>query len=549
MSLLAIALGISFRFIEIDRKLYWHDEVYTSMRAAGFTRQEIDRDLFQNKIVPVRELQKYQHIKPNSTSLDTIKSLIIEDPQHPPLYFLIARQWMNWFGGSIAASRVLPALLSLLSLPLIYVLALELFRDNLALDAALNSGLNSYSIGFIAMAFLALSPFDILFAQTARQYSFLTVGIIGTSYALLRALRLGTINSWRLYGFGVAIALYTHPFFGLNLIGFGIFMLISQRAQLRAFTLATGGAIALYLPWVFVLVSNFSRTTSTTNWSNIPVGLDYLLKLWTLSFSSLFFDLDFGFNNPLTYIFRLPIVLLIGLAFYLIYRSVLIANRAKWFIYTSALVPFLLLVLPDLILGGKRSAVSRYLISCFPAVILAMAYLFTRMLDSTFEDDKPKRVTWGRRILAILLTASIVSNTVSANSQTWWSKDLSYYNAEVSNLINSLSKSLFNSLFDPLVISDLGDDFTNTGDLISLSYRLDPSVKLLLLNQVYPSLDSVKKLVKSEYTSPVFVFRPSLALFKFLKLQDPEDLISPAGQLWKFKATPDRNSSNDSGSR
>ncbi|MEO6863321.1 MAG: glycosyl transferase family 39, partial [Microcoleus sp.] len=105
-SLLAIGilLGIGFRFFEIDRKLYWHDEVYTSIRAAGFTRQQIDDELFQNRIVPAPELQKYQRIKPGSTAADTIRSLALEDPQHPPLYFLMARLWMQQFGSSVAAS-------------------------------------------------------------------------------------------------------------------------------------------------------------------------------------------------------------------------------------------------------------------------------------------------------------------------------------------------------------------------------------------------------------------------------------------------------------
>jgi len=505
----AIALGIGFRFLAIDRKLYWHDEVYTSMRAAGFTRQQIDQDLFNNQLIAATELQKYQQLKPNSTIADTINSLKIEDPQHPPLYFLMARQWLTWFGSSIMASRLLPAILSLLSLPLIYGLAIELFRDDV----------NASGIGIFATAFLALSPFDILFAQTARQYSLLTVGIIGTSYFLLRALRLKTSNSWIPYTLGVVLSLYTHPFFGLNLIGHGVFILISQRQQLQKFTLSVGVAIALYLPWLIVLVTNFARTTATTNWANIPVGFDFLLKLWTLSFTSLFFDLDFGFNNPLTYILRLPIVVLIGLSLYFIYRQ----SSAKWFILTSIFVPFLLLLLPDLILGGKRSAVSRYLISCFPAIQLAMAYLFARMLN--FSTDFKKNLFW-RGTLAILLTGSIVSNLVSANAETWWSKDLSYFNAQVSDRLNAISH--------PIVISDIGDDFTNTGDLISMSYRLNPDVKLLLLSSSNQNTDLILTTDSSKSADTIYVFRPSLKLLESLKLQDPRDLVFPAGQLWKF---------------
>ena len=31
-----LVLGIFFRFVNIDRKIYWHDEAYTSLRVAGY---------------------------------------------------------------------------------------------------------------------------------------------------------------------------------------------------------------------------------------------------------------------------------------------------------------------------------------------------------------------------------------------------------------------------------------------------------------------------------------------------------------------------------
>jgi uncharacterized membrane protein len=523
---LAIALGIGFRFLAIDRKLFWHDEVYTSMRAAGFTRAEIDRELFTSQqLISAPQLQKYQHLKITSSNIDTINSLITEDPQHPPLYFLMARYWSILFRNSsinaIAISRYLPVFLSLLGLPLIYRLTVELFQ-NFESNPHL---INPQQVGLIATAFLALSPFDILFAQTARQYSLLTVEVIGTSYLLLRGLRIEGFGNWIFYGISVAIALYTHPFFGLTLIGHGGFILIAHRSQIKNLILAVTVAIALYLPWIIVLVTNFSRTTSTTNWANLRVGFDYLLKLWTLSFTALFFDLDFGFNNIDTYILRLPIIILIGLALYLIVRDC--SNSNKWFIFTSIFIPFLLLLIPDLVLGGKRSAVSRYLISCFPAIQIAMAYLLGRMLNVC---SFPSII--GRSILVVLCTGSIISNIVSANAQTWWSKDLSYYNSQVSDRLNAVSPAI--------LISNIGDDFTNTGDLISLSYSLKADVKLLLLadnstQKIAPDL--IPELNKN--ANSIYVFRPSLQLFKLLKLQDPEDLIFPEGQLWKLNNLPD----------
>ncbi len=102
--MLLVVVGILFRFVNLDHKVYWHDEVYTSLRAAGYTRWEIDQELFQNKEVAIGTLQRFQQIKPGSTIADTVHSLAQEDPQHPPLYFAMARGWLKLFGSSMTAS-------------------------------------------------------------------------------------------------------------------------------------------------------------------------------------------------------------------------------------------------------------------------------------------------------------------------------------------------------------------------------------------------------------------------------------------------------------
>jgi uncharacterized membrane protein len=509
---IVIILGIAFRFINLDRKVYWHDEVYTSMRAAGYTRGEIDRELFQNKIIPAADLQKFQQIKPNSTVTDTIASLKIEDPQHPPLYFLIARLWMQMFGGSVTASRFLPALLSLVSLPLMYRLALELF--------------GSASIAWMATALLAISPFDILFAQTARQYGLLTTLIIGSSGSLLKALRISTWKNWLIYGVAVAMGLYTHPFFGLTLMGHAVFVLIGRRnvetnrwitppispgiRRWQGFAVAVVIALFLYLPWIQVLLTNTQRAANTTDWARIPQPFSYLAKLWTLSFTSLFMDLDFGFNNPWTFLTRVPFVLLILGAFYILCRT---TPRRSWlFIITSVFVPFLLLVIPDLVLGGKRSAVSRYLISCYPGIQLAVAYLLVRGL-------RTGKIFW-QGVGAIVLVGSLISVSTSALAETWWSKDLSYENAAVASLVNAAP--------NPVLVSDIGDDFTNTGDLISLSDRLQDKVRLYLMARP-ANFDPVAK------ESDIILFRPSNTMRAAIAQKGGKlQVISESGRLWRL---------------
>ncbi len=524
-----MVLGVVFRFVNLNHKVYWHDETYTSLRAAGYTRGEIDEELFQNRVIAASELQKFQRIKPGSTPLDTLRSLAVEDPQHPPLYFLMTRFWMQTLGAPLewmfrsplTVSRSLPALISLLALPAMYALAWELFA--------------SHSIALLATTLIALSPFDVLFAQTARQYSLLTVMVVVSSYLLLRALRLTNApasnrlhhyrkppplwHCWALYGFSAALGLYTHPFFALTLAGHAVYVgldawvtqgIVQLKNTVTGFLGAIAGAIILYLPWLGVMIVNAQRAFATTDWTQFPPGIDYLLKLWTLSFTALFFDLDFGFDNPWTYLARIPVLLLILVSLYSLCRN---TRPSTWlFVLTSILVPFLLLAIPDLVLGNKRSAVSRYLISSFPGVQLAVAYfLATKLSMTTFYSGRSQQLApkttplvpflW-RGTLAFLLAGSLISLTVSALSNSWWNKDLSYANDKIADVINQTPS--------PLIVSDIGDDFTNTGDLISLSYRLNKPVSFLLVND--PEIVNTPEFQATLQGTNAIAFRPSRKL-------------------------------------
>jgi uncharacterized membrane protein len=557
-----LILGAVFRFVNLNHKVYWHDETYTSLRAAGYTRGEIDDELFQNRVVAASELQKFQRIKSGSTPFDTVRSLAVEDPQHPPLYFLMTRFWMQTLGAPLewlfksplTVTRSLPAVISLLALPAMYALAWELFA--------------CHSIALLATTLLALSPFDVLFAQTARQYSLLTLMVIVSSYLLLRALHRTYAplanhshhyrkppplwHSWALYSLAIAVGLYTHPFFALTLAGHGVYVGLdawgSQVAGSRlklamsGFIGAIAGAIVLYLPWLVVMVLNAKRAFATTDWSQIAPGIDYLLKLWTLSFTALFFDLDFGFNNPWTYLARLPFLILILVSVYSLCRN---TRPSIWlFVLTSILVPFLLLALPDLFLGNKRSAVSRYLISSFPAVQLAVAYFLANKLSiKTLYSGRSPQIApptaytlrsrfytplipflW-RGVLVVLLTSSVISLTVSALATSWWNKDLSYSNDKIADVMNQSPS--------PIIISDIGDDFTNTGDLISLSYRFNKPVSLLLVkDSEIVTTDEFRAALQG---NTAIAFRPSQNLLQ--KLEQTDGKLSPdpsIDRLWKL---------------
>ncbi|MEG4206428.1 hypothetical protein QUA20_21185 [Microcoleus sp. Pol7_A1] len=80
-----------FRFINIDKKYYWYDEAFTSLRISGYTQTEVLHEISSGQLVAPKDLMKDQ--RPNATKNfgDTLKSLAIEEPQLPPLYFLTVK--------------------------------------------------------------------------------------------------------------------------------------------------------------------------------------------------------------------------------------------------------------------------------------------------------------------------------------------------------------------------------------------------------------------------------------------------------------------------
>jgi len=197
-----LTLGVFFRWANIDKKIYWHDESYTTIRTTGYQAKEIADTIFQNRLLSTTELGKFQQLKPESNVFDTIKSLAKEDPQHPPLYFIISRYWEKIFGFSPVSSRSLAIVFSLLSLPFIYYLSLELFAAKLT--------------AILAVILLALSPVDIIFAQMSRQYSLLVLLTIISQLMLLKCLKKRTLVNWSIYTVANTLGLYTHLFFILN---------------------------------------------------------------------------------------------------------------------------------------------------------------------------------------------------------------------------------------------------------------------------------------------------------------------------------------------
>lgn len=510
-----IAVGIFFRLANLDGKILWHDEVYTNFRAAGYLSAEVQDTLFQNQTFRASEIRQFQSIKPNSTVWDTVRGLAVEDPQHPPPYFVMARVWMVLFGSSITADRMLPAVISLFSLPLMYALGLELFASS--------------AVALMATVLLALSPLDILFAQTARQYSLMTATTIAVSWLLLRSIRTRRWNDWGLYAGTTTVGFYTQPLFGLTVVAHGVYLaglILKEKILPPTFSwehhqyrkaglfylVAIAIAAVLFLPWAWVLHRNFEMAAATTDWTRSAIPMGTLLNLWVFNVTALFMDTDISVPPLLRLLSRIPILVMIGVSLYTIYRW---TPFPTWFfIVTSVGIPFLILALPDLMIGGLRSTVARFLIGCYPAIQLAVSYWIVHLW-------KQRQVWWRRMVLPMLVVVSVASCTISLFAETWWTKFPNYYNAAIADYIATTEKSV--------VISDRGDEHINGANLVSLSFSLPEETPFYLMRQ--PS-DFALLPLQGWDDATLFVYRPSSELID--AVPEPWQIIpvNPVWNLW-----------------
>jgi uncharacterized membrane protein len=461
--IILLVLGIFFRFANLDRKVYWYDETFTSLRVSGYTEAEVVQQLSTLEVIGVEDLQKYQHFNSKKGLIDTVKSLASEDPQHPPFYYAIARFWGQVFGTSVTAMRSLPALISLLAFPCIYWLCLELFESPL--------------VGWMAVALITVSPFHVLYAQEARQYSLWPVTILLSSAALLRAMRLKTKASWSIYAVTLVASLYTFLLSGAVAIGHGIYVAAIERFRLTktfaAYLVASLFATLAFLPWLFVVISNLSKAQTVTSFINNKTSLVVLLRGRIGDLSRIFLDLNTSPQG--TFIDLIPIMLailillaMVGYSLYFLFRK---TSKKVWlFILILIGCTVVPLFLPDLILGGNRSGTPRYLTPSYLGIQLAVAYLFATKISSISINGWQQKL-W-QISLATLISCGVLSCALSSQAKVWWNKSHNIGNPEVTRIINQANR--------PLLVSD-----AESADLLSLSYLLNPKVRLLVKPKCY----------------------------------------------------------------
>lgn len=532
---LAIGLGLGLRVTNLSQKFHWIDEIHSAMRVAGVGKETAvawaTRAASDRQPVTMADLMQFQTLPANQNLLEGLRAttvaLATDNPQHPPLFYGFARVLAGFGGRAIDQIRLTSALISWLTFPAMVWLAWELFR--------------SWAVALLSVLLLSLSPLHLVYAQEAREYSLVVLLVLVSGALLVRvqrawhesrafdpAGRLQRVQrGWLAYGGAIALGLYAHPTFALTIFGHGLWMTWLERfrwnRQMRAWAIAAALGSAAFLPWLVVYLIHFDGMA----WVGRDVGWLTIGRRWLIGLVGLFADVQGLTSDRLVNVetgqdeaqlaswvwwgVLLPVGGLVVWSFRILCQF---ANEAaKCLVLCGLAVPFLALAIPDLIDGGQRSTVPRFLLGPSIGVILAVAYSLAEFWV-TPRASRSLAGQYGRRlgqvVTVLLVSVSLASSIAMVRADTWWNKYSSFYDGEVATALANRPKQWV--LTGP----------EKVGRAIGLGYRTDPAVQFLFVR-------SPADLVGQPLGDRVWLYRPSREILESLQ-----------GRGWQIAPTVER---------
>ena len=211
-----VALGVALRFTGLGVQSMWYDEACTLCIAAA------------------------------DNTLELLKM-----DRHPPLHFLAFKVWRHAFGEQDEILRILPAILSSISLVLFARLAQRLVGARAATTATVLH---------------AFSPFTIWIGQEVRMYAFVELGALIALLGVTAFVAGRRARGWWGMAIGTAIALGSHyygGFVGVSIVAIGLASLAFGRvgiAGAAAIATAPLAALAAWMPWLVSAVPAQMKT-------------------------------------------------------------------------------------------------------------------------------------------------------------------------------------------------------------------------------------------------------------------------------------------------
>jgi len=171
---------------------------------------------------------------------------------HPPFYYFVLFFWIKLFGETSLATRSLACIFGVLGISMIFYLGKELSRR---------------CVGTLAALIYALSAFNIYYSQEGRQYTFLSLVIMGSflCYAKIVKFYMGERDKepgkliWLAYFVFNFLGIYTHYYVFLGLFVQFLFLFYIRNKQLFIKYAVMHFILFLtFIPWLFVFFNQLS---------------------------------------------------------------------------------------------------------------------------------------------------------------------------------------------------------------------------------------------------------------------------------------------------
>lgn len=244
------AVALAIRWLGLTRQSLWLDEAYSVFLSAH--------------------------------QLPTIIGFTAGSDAHPPLYYILLHTWMVFFGTTPAAARGLSVVASVGATWALYAVARQIASRRVALLAA---------------TMMALSAFQVWYAQEARMYALVTLATLIGLVGLTRALRGAGLWAWVTFSAGMIVAFYLDYSAMYGMVGVVVWFLVVGRKRSGVslpFLLSVGGIFLAYLPWLPSLVEQIRGVSGLVAWIGGSSGTGVINVL-----TDFFFNLS-NLSQPIT---------------------------------------------------------------------------------------------------------------------------------------------------------------------------------------------------------------------------------------------------------
>jgi mannosyltransferase len=304
---------------------------------------------------------------------------------NPPLFYW-AEHLMLTFGNSEAVLRFIPALLGVLTIPLVYLAGREFLDRN---------------VGIIAATAFAFSPFLIYYSQEARAYSMMLFFVTFSLIYYFKALNSNDTKDWALFGILSALAFWSH-FYALVIVGalvlYALYELIPKirNDMSAARPVVTGGIIfgLIALPLILITIQLFAVRTASAPTFGIQ-GPDLILATFA----------QISGSEMVMYLFLILFIAGIVQAF-------LMDRNKGMFLVTVVVLTFVI----SNFLSYRIPMQPRYLIFLVIVYFIAIALVY-RLL---FTQLKTCGIVYGFLALMVVINAPLLAGYYSGYTKEDW---------------------------------------------------------------------------------------------------------------------------------